>query len=115
ITGEPVKGYTTTPVGAQVVMYVVNNLQSAGAGDFSNLAAFQNINRFDLTRVLNGTYGLTRDLTSTPGLPAVPLNVIVREPTSGTYNTTEFNIPRNVEFNSTQELGVDPAVNNPLN
>jgi len=114
ITGETVKAYTTTNVGAQAVMVVVNNLQTTSSGDFSNVAAFQNVNRFDLTQALNGTYGLTRDLSSTPGLPAVPLNVILREPTSGTYNTMEWNIPRNVEFNSTQELGVNPAVNNPL-
>jgi len=118
ITGEPVKLYTTTDVGAQALMVVVNNLQTGSSGDFSNVSAFQNINRFDLTQVLNGTYGLTRDISSTPGLPAVPMNVITREPTSGTYNTLEFNIPRNIEFNSTQELGVNPGAggnNNPLN
>jgi hypothetical protein len=36
------------------------------------------------------------------------------EPTSGTYTTMEFTVPRNVEINSTQEPNVNPAVNNPL-
>jgi len=118
ITGQTVKSYTTTNVGAQAVMVVVNNLQTGSKGNFSNVAAFQNVNRFDLTQAVNGTYGSTRDLSSASGLPAVPLNVILREPTSGTYNTMEFNIPRNLEFNSTQELGVNPGAggnNNPLN
>jgi hypothetical protein len=39
----------------------------------------------------------------------VPLNVIAREPLSGTFTTLEFNIPRNLETNSTQELNVNPA------
>jgi len=46
----------------------------------------------------------------------VALNVILREPTSGTYNTLEFSVPRSVEINSTQELGVNPGApgGNPL-
>jgi hypothetical protein len=45
------------------------------------------------------------------------MNICLREPTSGTYNTFEFNIPRSVEIGSTQELGVNPGVSggNPLN
>jgi hypothetical protein len=39
----------------------------------------------------------------------VPLNVIAREPLSGTFTVMEFNIPRNAETNSTQELNVNPA------
>jgi hypothetical protein len=124
ISGKKAKGWTTTPVGASPIVIFVNTTQTSGGnGDFSNVNAFQNVNRFDLTMAVNGTYAYTRDLSSATGLQAVPLNVVLREPTSGTYNTFEFNIPRSVEIGSTQELGVNPGINgcttspcgNPLN
>lgn len=116
ITGQFVQPWVTTNVGAQALMVIVNNLQTGSTGDFSNVSAFQNVNRFDLTMALNGTYGWTRDLSSASGVATSPLNVILREPTSGTYNTMEFNIPRSLEIGSTQELGVNPSASdgNPL-
>jgi len=116
ITELPVPAWTTSNVGAQVMIFAVGTQQTGSTGDFSNVAAFQNVNRRDLTNALNGTYAWTRDISSTPGLPQQPLNVVLREPTSGTYTTTEFNIPRNVETTSTQELGVNPSApgGNPL-
>lgn len=116
ITKQNIPAWTTTSVGADPIIVFVNTTVTGSNGDFSNVAAFQNINRGDLTLAVNGTAAYTRDLTSTPGLDPIPLNVALREPTSGTYNTFEFCIPRNVELNSTQELGVNPGVNggNPL-
>jgi hypothetical protein len=116
ITGKTVLGWTTTTVGAYPAMVFVNTTVTGSTGDFSNQAAFTNINRADLAFTLNGTYAYTRDISSTPGLPTVPMNVVLREPTSGTYNTVEFSIVRNVELNSTQELGVNPGKSdgNPL-
>jgi hypothetical protein len=118
ISGQTAKHWTTTSVGASPVVIFVNTTQtSGGTGDFSNATTFQNVNRFDLTMAVNGTYPYTRDISSATGLPAVPMNICLREPTSGTYNTFEFNIPRSVEIGSTQELGVNPAASggNPLN
>ena len=118
ISGQKAKSWTTLSVGAEPVLIFVNTTQTSGGnGDFSNSNAFQNINRLDLTLALNGTYPYTRDISSATGLQAVPVNVCLREPTSGTYNTLEFSIPRSVEINSTQELGVNPGVpgGNPLN
>jgi len=115
ITGQPIPQYTTSNVGAYPVI-VFGNTSNNGPGDFGS-SNFQNINRFNLAMAMNGTFGRTRDLTNQLSLPAVPLNVILREPTSGTYNTFEFSIPRSVEINSTQEKGVDPSSSggNPLN
>jgi hypothetical protein len=117
ITGLAVPAWATTNVGAAPIIVFVNTSATGSTGDFSNIAAFQNVNRFDLTLALNGTYGFTRDLSSVPGLAEQPLNVVLREPLAGAMNVLEFNIPRSVEIASTQELGVDPSqqTGNPLN
>jgi ABC-type phosphate transport system substrate-binding protein len=41
--------------------------------------------------------------------------VLLREPLSGTYNTMEFDIPRSKEVAASQEIGVTPPADNPLN
>jgi hypothetical protein len=118
ITQQGIRNWITTSVGAEPVMIFVNTQQtSGGTGDFSNSNAFQNVNRFDLAMAVNGTYPYTRDISSATGLPAVAMNIALREPISGTYNTFEFCIPRSVEINSTMELGVNPGVpgGDPLN
>jgi hypothetical protein len=117
ISGETVPGWTATNVGADPEIIFVNTVNTGSNGDFSNTAAFQNVDRFPLTLALNGTFGYTRDLSNVPGLDAQPLNVVLREPLAGAFNTLEFSVPRSVEINSTQELGVNPAVSggNPLN
>lgn len=111
ITGQPVLATKTIDVGVQVIVAIVNAEQGSGqnSGHFGDSTSFFNINRRDWTLAMNGGYAYTKDLTSVPGQGTVPLNVIAREPLSGTYTTTEFNIPRNLETNSTQELNVNPA------
>jgi len=111
ITGQAIPAHKTTDVGVQVVVIAVNAQQGSGqnSGHFGDSTSFFNINRRDLTLALNGSYAYTKDLTSVPGQATVPLNVITREPLSGTFTVTEFDIPRNLETNSTQELGVNPA------
>jgi hypothetical protein len=116
ITGEAVPAWIATDLGAAPEIIFVNTGNTGSTGDFSNVAAFQNVNRFDLALALNGTLPYTRDLSPTLGLPEVPLNVILRDPLSGAFNVLEYCISRNVEINSTQEVGVNPAAagGNPL-
>jgi hypothetical protein len=111
ITGQAIPATSTHDVGVQVMVAIVNAEQGSGtnSGHFGDSTSFFNINRRDWTLALNGGYPYTKDLTSVPGQATVPLNVILREPLSGTYTTLEFNIPRNLETNSTQELNVNPA------
>jgi hypothetical protein len=111
ITGQTVPAHATLDVGVQVMVAIVNAEQGSvqNSGHFGDSTSFFNINRRDWTLAMNGGYAYTKDLTSVPGQATVPLNVIAREPLSGTYTTTEFNIPRNAETNSTQELNVNPA------
>jgi len=117
ISGKTVPGWTATELGAGPEIIFVNTGNTGSTGDFSNIAAFQNVNRFDLSLALNGTLAYTRDLSATPGLAEEPLNVITRDPLSGAFNVLEFCIPRSVEVGSTQELGVNPTATggNPLN
>lgn len=116
ITGQSVPAWTATQVGADPVIIFVNTGNTGSNGDFSNIAAFQNLNRFALALALNGTLPYTRDLSPSLGLDAQPLNVILRDPLSGTFNALEFCIPRSLEINSTQELNVNPTATggNPL-
>jgi hypothetical protein len=111
ITGQAVAATKTLDVGVQVEVAIVNAQQGSGtnSGHFGDSTSFFNINRRDWTLALNGGYAYTKDLTSIPGQATVPLNVVLREPLSGTYTALEFNIPRNLEIGSTQELSVNPA------
>ena len=111
ITGQAIPAHKTTNVGTQVVVVAVNAQQGSAqnSGHFGDSTSFFSINRRDLTLALNGGYAYTKDLTSIPGQGTVPLNVITREPLSGTFTTIEFNVPRNLETGSTQEVGVNPA------
>lgn len=115
ISGGPVLPWVATPVGAEPVIVFVNTEDTSSAGFGST--AFSNIDRWTLAYVLNGTLTRTRDVVNEKGLPVVGIQTVLREPLSGTYNTLEFNDPRNVEINSTQELNVNPAApgGNPLN
>ena len=111
ITGQTIPATKTIDVGVQVVVPIVNAQQGSGqnSGHFGDSTSFFNLNSRDWTLAVNGGYAYTKDLTSVPGQGTVPLNVVAREPLSGTFTTLEFNIPRNAETASTQELNVNPA------
>jgi len=111
--------YLTTSIGASPVVVFVNKTDNA-VGHLGN-SAFTNVDRFVLASVLGGPQSgyvsltRTRDLAPTRLLPDVGLHVVLREPLSGTYNTMEFNVPRSVEIGASQEIGVTPPGDNPLN
>jgi hypothetical protein len=111
ISGDAVPAYTTWNVGAQVVLILVNQTETA-TGHLGNATEFKNVDRFVLAKVLDGTLGCTRDLAPASGLPEVPLTVFEREPTSGTFNVLEFTVPASKEIGTSQEAGVDAQ--NPL-
>ncbi|HMD83781.1 MAG TPA: hypothetical protein VKO18_03665 [Terriglobia bacterium] len=113
ITSEAVPSFLVQNVGGQVLMVLVNTSDTSAAG-LGN-SAFNNVGRFTLGRVQAGLTTRTRDLIPSSGLPIVPLNVLLREPLSGTWNTMEYCIPNSKEVALTQENNVNPAVDNPLN
>jgi hypothetical protein len=113
ITGQKVPGWLTTDVGAQALLVLANTSDTSSSG-LGN-SAFNNIDRFVAARVWDGTLTRTRDLIPSTGLASTPLHVLNREPLSGTFNTFEYSIPGLTETNDTQECGVNPSTNNPLN
>lgn len=109
--GSPIPAWTELNVGAEPMIFFVN---TTSGSEFAS-SNYTNVTRFALANVLNGTFTRTRDIASVAGLPSVGIRTFLREPTSGTYNTTEFTIPQLAEIGSCQELNVNPAVDNPLN
>jgi hypothetical protein len=128
-----IREYFEVPIGAAPVM-IVANVSNTGSGHLGD-GHYSNINRFVLRNVLEGTLPYVRDIgyntTYNAGPPttwttteaAVPLNVFVREPLSGTYNTTEWSVPMSLEMDGSQyhpgfvvgmETGVTPTDTTPV-
>ncbi|WP_158822777.1 hypothetical protein [Granulicella sp. S156] len=89
--------FFVTPVGATPIIVAVND--AAGTG----LRAASNITSQNLAFFLDGTTGTASSL---------PVTVYIREPLSGTYNTTEFNVPNRVgtsggSFATSQDVGLN--------
>jgi hypothetical protein len=108
----PIPAWTSLAVGGEPVVVFVNTADSSSAGFGSS--NFNNVDRFVLSEMVNGTLTRTRDITNVAGLASVGAHVFLREPTSGTYNTFEFNIPGAAEVGTCQELNVNPSTDNPL-
>lgn len=113
ITSMHIPAYTTTNVGGQV-MLVLANTTIPGGGHFSD-PTFTNVDRFVLAGYWDSTFTRTRDMAPQSGLSSFPAHVLIREPLSGTMNTMEFSLTRDIEINSSQEHNVNPSVDNPLN
>jgi len=95
-SGQAVPGFSVNTVGAQPIVVAVGPAGGTGLG------AATDINTFTLTLFYNGTTGRATDLlgpTVNPGL----LEVLVREPLSGTFNTFEYSIPNSNQFHTSQE------------
>ncbi len=95
--------YTVTPVGATPVLVVVN-----GTGDTTGFSqsSITNLSNRTLALFLDGTDSYAdQALPSSPSASGDKVEVILREPLSGTYNTMEYNIP-NTTGNS---MGITPA------
>jgi hypothetical protein len=120
ISGLTVAAWVATNIGAVPALIVVNNLDTAAGGlgslNSENTAVFTNINTQDLANVFQGIDTRTRDLLPASGLPPVGLHNIQRDPLTGIFNTVEFDVVRNSANNkASQESGVNPTSDNPLN
>jgi hypothetical protein len=95
ITGQPVRAYTVTTVGAQPIVIAVAPAGGTGIGAATDIQA-QNLSLF-----LNGTYGRSTDIQGPTATNAV--TTLVREPLSGTYNTLEYSNPNSAQFKTSQD------------
>ena len=131
IAGGAVPASSTLPVGAAPIVVLVNNADTAGFGSLSGSNyVFTNINREILSEVFQGNLTRTADLltsSASAGHAGQPIQVVQREPLSGTYNTFEFTGVRtmtgslrsssgakgttNIQSNSFsgQEIGITPG------
>jgi len=116
ISGATTGQYATFPVGAVPIIIAVSNTDTTastglGAG-VPGSYALTNVNRFTASYVFDGVLTRTRDLTGVVGAASTPLQVITREPLSGTYNTFEFTVPRTHDVQGSQEDGIWPSQTN---
>jgi len=126
-----VQKYTTVSVGAAPLLVFVNNSDTSNFGSTSSgNYVYTDITRGALSQVFNGTLSCTGDILASgaPGAGA-PIQVVQREPLSGTYNTFEFTGVRTLggsaataisinkvssltwitNDDSSQELGINPT------
>jgi ABC-type phosphate transport system substrate-binding protein len=109
LTGLTVQTATTIPIGADPIIIFANTSATANPGDFGNLNP-TNANSHTLAAVFSGLLTRTTDITGGPFTTAgSPLAVIFREPTSGTYNTFEWQIVRAKGTVLAQETGINPT------
>jgi len=121
-----VRSYTTIPVGAAPIIFVTNN-NGASSPIVTNLVTnvIPGVNEknhettgpthFPLSNLFNGQ--TTCDYTNpafVPAGPATPITIFLREPLSGTMNTTEFTLFRTEDNSSnSQEVGIGQPVGGP--
>lgn len=112
ITGKTLSGvFAVTGLGAQPMMITVS-----GVTPGSGILKATDISRGTLAQFLDGTLGRVGDIVQSTDTTAV--ETVVREPLSGTYNTTEYSIPNTLDSKTSQEAGncSGTAVHtNPLN
>ncbi|HET9406055.1 MAG TPA: hypothetical protein VFO39_02355 [Candidatus Sulfotelmatobacter sp.] len=130
ISGGTLPSFSTLSVGAAPLVVIVGNEDSANLGHtFTDSFGktnytYNNINRETLSQVFSGYAACVGDINNqAAGGAVVPLQVVQREPLSGTYNAFEFTAVRvelggppastvtpNSSANNGQEQFNDPAV-----
>ena len=106
ITGTKVAAYTVYPIGAAPVVFLTNRQH--------NLANLANVSEQQLQQVLSGT---NCDGGAFGAAFAGPINIFLRDPLSGAYNTVEATVARypTVYPNPVQGLSQETNVNAPAN
>jgi len=109
-SGTTIPAFTVSAIGAAPIVFVIER----DKGQLTNLT---NASEIQLQQVFSGT----NCDASAFGLPAGGINTFLREPLSGTMNTTEATVFRRptvypgAVLGLSQELNVNAPVNNPLN
>jgi ABC-type phosphate transport system substrate-binding protein len=103
---------TTIPVGAAPIIFIVNRT----AGGVLSASNPLNLNTFAAQRLFSGLDCEASAIdVITNGSSSGPVHVTLREPLSGTMNTTEFTTFRTfAQPKNSQEVGIDPSVSNPV-
>jgi len=115
-TGQSIPASTTIPVGAAPIIFIANKTNASGLGSAAVKDATVNSSGTGTAQLLWEDEAACNATTLGGGSAAV--TVLLREPLSGTMNTTEFTNFRLVGSglgSDSQEENVNPAVDNPLN
>jgi hypothetical protein len=104
ISQYPIPNFNTVSIAAQAVVHFYNITDATSGGLGSLLPT--NVNSHVLALVYSGLLGSTVDVSGTQGVTGKGLHVILREPTSGTMNTVEWQINRAKGVDLSQENGV---------
>lgn len=100
-TGTAIPAYTTVSVGAAPIIFIIERTAA--------LKGLTNVGDLGLQTAFSGA----NCNASAFGRPSAPIQVYLREPVSGTMNTTEYTVFRYKNFSGkSQEAGV--AATNPL-
>jgi hypothetical protein len=104
-SGSTVPAFVTIPVGAAPIVFIANKTDASGLGAATNITTAEALKLFDGDECDDSVLG---------GSSSIPVYPFLREPLSGTMNTTEFNIFRTTSpWTTSQEKNV--GSNNPLN
>jgi hypothetical protein len=122
ISLKPVRAFTTIPIGAAPIVFVYNNggafdpnavnLVSGVKGDGTAGTA----GHYLLANLFDGTTACSTGNAALGGGGSQSINLILREPLSGTMNTTEFSVFRTTgNTKDSQEVGVINPTRSPYN
>jgi len=120
ITGKPARSFTTVPVGASPIIFGYNNAGSFDS-NVENLEAGIGITGTASKKAAHLWDGTTSCNAANPafggtGSASNTITVVLREPLSGTMNTTEFTTFRTTgNTHDSQEVGVINPFNTPYN
>jgi hypothetical protein len=130
ITALPVPVYTTIPIGAAPIVFIYNNNGASSYPIDVNSGVTPGVHvtgqTYPLADLFNGTTACTNlnpafDAFSNGAPASQNITVFLREPLSGTMNTTEFSLFRSTGQNSaatgynSQEVGVINPSRSPYN
>jgi ABC-type phosphate transport system substrate-binding protein len=114
VSGSAVPTYGVSTVGAQPILVAVAPFPTSGN---TGIAAASDIPGFSLALFYQGVIARSTDLQGPT--TTNPVNVLVREPLSGTYNTFEFSVPNGTQYHASQDYGncnsSGAVFQNPLN
>lgn len=96
-TSQPVPAYQTFSIGAQPIIVGVSPLS-----DTAGIGGATDVNGFTLSLFFQGVLGRSTDMFGPTTTKAV--DVYVREPLSGTYNTFEYSIPNGTQYHGSQDF-----------
>jgi hypothetical protein len=120
ISGQPVRSFSTVPVGAAPIVFIYNNGGTYDA-NAANLTTGVNgvgtaAGPYNVAHLFDGTTSCSTANPAFGGTGTQNVNLVLRDPISGPMNVTEFSVFRTVGNNTdSQETGVVNPTRSPYN